>query len=105
MIRTKSMSYPAQYWFIDKFVKSADPRYKYVAIIRNKLNHTSTAEIPFGDIDTPHYKDRVLGLYTEYDTLDEELRDNYRSWARQHLKYEFFDQLCEIELCVNYLYS
>tara|TARA_R110002167_G_scaffold9170_7_gene41818 strand:+ start:3792 stop:4097 length:306 start_codon:yes stop_codon:yes gene_type:complete len=71
-----------EYKFI-KYEKSNKKDKKYIAILENKKTGRRV-KIHFGGIKKdgtpyPQYKDKVLGMYSKYDTNDKKRRELYRS--------------------------
>jgi len=68
---------PNEYKFI-RFEKSKSKTKKYDAILINKKTG-NMKRVPFGDNRYKHYQDRVLGLYSNLDHLDNKRRQLYRN--------------------------
>lgn len=81
--------YPLKKWEFVKFEKSHLENKKYNAILRNKDDKKVYVRVPFGAIRSSgipyeQYKDKALGLYSDYDHQDMERRKN---WLARHGKY------------------
>lgn len=79
------MYYPFDDWNFDHFEQSKHHLKKYDAILYNKRTDKK-AVVPFGAKGYDQYFDQALGIYANFDHLDETRRKRYRNRHKKWLK-------------------
>lgn len=78
---------PNEYVF-DRFEVSHLPTKKYNAVLVNKRTGKEV-RVPFGAVGHEHYRDKALGVFSQYDHGDLKRRDAYRRRHRDEYKRKY----------------